>query len=101
MLYMRKQQMLMLSFLLQMVECIRNMLLLSMLVKVDPINFTATAKEKAPNAWNGNTASIYCQTPGTTNTTQIIGDLNELFVGGKSSGSIIPAHLMLRSSRAS
>lgn len=52
-------------------------------VKVDPINFTATAKEKAPNAWNGNTASIYCQTPGTTNTTQIIGDLNELFVGGK------------------
>lgn len=52
-------------------------------VKVDPINFTATAKEKAPNAWNGNTASIYCQTPGATNTTQIIGDLNELFVGGK------------------
>ena len=52
-------------------------------VTVDDINFTATAKEKAPNAWNGNTASIYCQTPGATNTTQIIGDLNELFVGGK------------------
>lgn len=28
-------------------------------------------------------ASIYCQTPGTGNTTQIVGDLNELFDGGK------------------
>ena len=70
-------------------------------VKVDPINFTATAKEKAPNAWNGNTASIYCQTPGATNTTQIIGDLNELFVGGKVQFDYSKSHLMLRSSSSS
>ena len=52
-------------------------------VTVDPVNFTATAKEKVVTAWSGNVASIYCQTPGATNKTQIIGDLNELFAGGK------------------
>ena len=52
---------------------------------VDPVNFTATAKERVANAWNDakTMASIYCQTPGDGNTTRIVGDLNELFVGGK------------------
>lgn len=55
------------------------------IVTVDPVNFTATAKERAANAWNDDKtmASIYCQTPGEGNATKIIGDLNELFVGGK------------------
>ena len=54
-------------------------------VTVDPVDFKATAKERVANAWNDDKtmASIYCQTPGTGNTTRIIGDLNELFVGGK------------------
>ena len=52
-------------------------------VKVDAVNFTATSKERVVSAWEGDKAAIYCQTPGTTNTTQIVGDLNELFVGGK------------------
>lgn len=54
-------------------------------VKVDPVNFTATAKERVANAWDADkeVASIYCQTPGTNNTTRIVGDLNELFAGGK------------------
>lgn len=54
-------------------------------VKVDPVNFTATAKERVANAWDAakKVASIYCQTPGTGNATRIVGDLNELFAGGK------------------
>lgn len=54
-------------------------------VTVDPVDFKATAKERVANAWNNDKtmASIYCQTPGTGNTTRIVGDLNELFVGGK------------------
>ena len=55
------------------------------IVTVDPVNFTATAKERVANAWNDakTMASIYCQTPGDGNATRIVGDLNELFVGGK------------------
>ena len=55
-------------------------------VKVDPINFTATAKEKAGKAWiddDKTIAAIYCETPGATNTVQIAGDLHEFFNGGK------------------
>lgn len=54
-------------------------------VNVNAVNFTATSAERVSNAWNADktAASIYCQTPGTGNTTQIVGDLNELFDGGK------------------
>ena len=55
------------------------------IVNVDAVNFTATSADRVSNAWNADktAASIYCETPGTGNTTKIIGDLNELFDGGK------------------
>lgn len=54
-------------------------------VKVDAAGFTAISAERVSNAWNDDktAASIYCETPGTTNSTRIVGNLNELFDGGK------------------
>lgn len=54
-------------------------------VTVKAVNFDATSGERVSNAWNADktAASIYCETPGTGNTTQIVGNLNDLFYGGK------------------
>lgn len=57
------------------------------IVNVNKVNFNATSGERVSNAWNADktAASIYCETPSTTatNSTQIVGDLNELFDGGE------------------
>lgn len=54
-------------------------------VKVDEVDFTATSADRVSNAWNDTktAASIYCETPGPGNNTKIVGNLNELFDGGK------------------
>lgn len=60
-----------------------NYLAIKYTVKVDAVNFTATAKEKIGNYWEGNNLDIYCNTPGDAAGAQIDQDLNTNFMGGK------------------
>lgn len=61
------------------------------IVNVNDVNFDVTSGDRVEHAWNADktAASIYCETPPSNNaaaqinTTQIVGNLNDLFDGGK------------------